>query len=73
MPLGNLASTVFSLVIGTPQVHWVVVYRVDDREFVFDDEPIKAALGDVSLTEPAVLAYIRKTLNEGMAALQPVN
>lgn len=73
MPLGDLAGTILSLVVGTPQVHWVIVYQVDGSEFNFDDEPIKAALGDVSLTEPSVLAYLREMLYEGMAALQPVN
>jgi hypothetical protein len=73
MPLGDLAGTVFSLVVGTPLVHWVIINQVDGSEFNFDDEPIKTALGDVSLTEPCVLAYIREMLYEGMADLQPVN
>jgi hypothetical protein len=73
MPLGDLAGTIFGLVVGTPQVHWVIVYQVDSNEYTFDDEPIKAALGDVPLTEPSVLTYIREMLYEGMAAMQPVN
>ncbi len=71
MPLGDLAGTIFGLVVGTPQVHWVITYRVDDNEFIFDDEPVKNALGDIPLTEPDALGYIRDTLYDGMAALVP--
>lgn len=70
MPLGDLPGTFLALVIGWPQVHWVFRYRWDDGEFVFDDEPIKEALGDVPLTEPAVLSFLREQLADGIAQVQ---
>ena len=38
-----------SLLVGWPQVHWMLIYRVDAEEFVFDDAPIKEELGDLPL------------------------
>ncbi len=71
MPLGDLVGTVLTLVIGFPGIHWIFRYRLDDAEFVFDDEPVKQALGDdVPLTEPAILAFIKDLLREGVARVQ---
>ncbi len=71
MPLGDLVGTVLTLVIGFPGIHWIFRYRLDGAEFVFDDEPVKQALGDdVLLTEPAILTFIKDLLREGIARVQ---
>jgi anti-sigma regulatory factor (Ser/Thr protein kinase) len=67
MPLGDVTGTLLSLLVGWPQVHWVLRYRVDDEEFVFDDAPIKEELGDLSLSDPEVLKFLRGALREGIA------
>jgi len=66
MPLGDLTSTLLTLLIGTPDIHWIFEYRVNDQTFVFDDEPIKETLDGVPLTEPAVMKYIRAAIREGI-------
>ena len=70
MPLGDLIGTVLTLIIGFPNIHWIFRYRLDDAEFTFDDEPIKRTLGEVPLTEPAVLTFIKNFLREGVARVQ---
>jgi hypothetical protein len=68
MPLGDVAGTMLSLLIGWPQVHWVLRYRVDEEEFVFDDAPIKAELGEaLPLSDPEVIGFLRGALREGIA------
>jgi len=67
MPLGDVVGTMLSLLVGWPQVHWVLIYRVDDEEFVFDDAPIKEELGDLPLSDPEVLKFLRGALREGIA------
>jgi anti-sigma regulatory factor (Ser/Thr protein kinase) len=69
MPLGDVAGTMLSLLIGWPQVHWLLRYRVDDEEFVFDDAPIKEELGDLPLSEPEVIRFLRGALREGIAGV----
>jgi anti-sigma regulatory factor (Ser/Thr protein kinase) len=69
MPLGDLASTMLTLVIGSPEVHWMLNYKRDSREFLFDDEPIKQELGDIPLCEPSVLSFIREMLEEGISSV----
>ena len=67
MPLGNLPSTFLTLVVGSPEVHWILRYRVNDQAYEFDDELIKQELGDLPLSEPAVLVYLRDLLETGIA------
>ena len=66
MPLGDLAGTVLGLVVSHPDIRWVLRYSVDGRAFDFDSEPIRQELGDIPLTEPAVLRFIKATLEEGI-------
>jgi hypothetical protein len=72
MPLGDLAGTVLSLVIAHADIHWQFEYTFCSREgdckiFEFDDQPIKQTLGDVPLTEPAVLSFLRESIQEGIS------
>ena len=69
MPLGDVAGTMLALIVGWPQVHWTLKYRVNDAEFVFDDEPIKQELGDIPLSEPAVIGFLRESLQAGIDEL----
>ena len=66
MPLGDMTGTLMTLIIGTPDVHWIFEYRVNDRRFVFDDDPIKQTLEGIPLSEPAVMKFIRQSLSEGI-------
>jgi len=76
MPLGDLSSTFLTALIFHPAIHWIFVYRVTDQactsqEFVFDDAEIKSELGDLSLTEPEILTFVRGMIEEGIDALAP--
>lgn len=67
MPLGNLAETILTLVVGSPEVHWIFKYTVNGQAFEFDNQPLRETLGDVPLTDPAVLKYLRENLETGIA------
>jgi len=66
MPLGDVPGTMLTLLVGWPHVHWILKYRVDENEFVFDDAPIKKELGDIPLSEPSVLTFVRVLLEDGI-------
>ena len=76
MPLGDLSSTFLTLLIAHPDIHWIFQYSVMDQhehkhDFVFDNAELKTELGDLSLTEPEVLTFVRGMLEEGLQALVP--
>jgi hypothetical protein len=70
MPLGDVASTLLTLVIANPHVQWLLTYRVNDQVFEFDSLPIVQELGDVSLTEPSILTFVRELLQDGIAEVR---
>lgn len=74
MPLGDLPATYLSLLVSYPQIDWTFRYRVTDqdqhrREFLFESAALKRELGDMSLTEPEVLAYLRNLFEEGIRSV----
>lgn len=70
MPLGDLPSTFLNLLVGHPQIHWLFKYQYNENVFICDDKQIKDILGDISLTEPTVLAFLRKYLCDGIVGIQ---
>jgi hypothetical protein len=72
MPLGDVAGTFLTLLVGYPDTHWIFRYRADVAEFIFDDKPIKEELEGIPLTEPSILAFLRGTLQEGIGDVQRV-
>ena len=70
MPLGDLAGTMLSLVVGSPDITWQLYYQVNGKTFHFDSQPIREELGDVPLTEPSILRFVREMLQEGIADVQ---
>ena len=79
MPLGDLSSTFLTLLISHPQIDWTFLYRVTEqsgksRDFLFDSAELKSELGNISLTEPEVLTFLRGIFEEGIeeVALQAV-
>lgn len=69
MPLGSLAATILILVVGSPEVHWIFTYIVDEQTFEFDDQPVKETLAGIPLSDPEILKYLREVLETGIAEL----
>jgi len=68
-PLGDMASTMVSLVVANPEFHFHLEYAVDKEAFVFDTEEIRTVLGGVPLDTPEVLSWIEGYIQEGMESL----
>jgi anti-sigma regulatory factor (Ser/Thr protein kinase) len=66
MPLGDLTSTLLTLIIGSPEIHWTFEYQINGRKYKFDDAPIKQTLMGIPLSEPAVMKFIRQELEKGI-------
>lgn len=64
MPLGDMVSTVHTLITMNEQIDFVYLYQVDDRSFTLDTREFRQILGEVSFQEPEVSAYIRDYLTE---------
>ncbi|MGN0520480.1 MAG: ATP-binding protein [Candidatus Fimenecus sp.] len=68
-PLGDMASTVTTLVSMNTEIQFLYRHKVDKREFIFDTAEIREILGDVPLSEPAVVQWMREFIEENTKAL----
>ena len=74
MPLGDLSATFLGLLVSYPHIHWSFIYQVTSKDglsnsFNFDDVELKKVLGDMPMTEPEILKFVRGMLEEGVGAL----
>jgi len=70
MPLGDLAETWLTLLLGSPEVNWVFSYQVADEVFFINDKDIKSELNGISLTEPGVMKIIREVIRNGVETVR---
>lgn len=68
-PLGNVAGTLFSLVILNPHLDFVIVYRLDGQAFTMDTRQIKQMVAPLSITNPELSAWIKDYIQEGINSL----
>ena len=68
-PLGNMVSTVKTILVMNPDILFQYAHKVDDRCFSLDSGEIRAALGDLPLTQPEVLAWLDDYLKENLSIL----
>lgn len=68
-PLGDMASTVTTLVSMNTEIQFLYRHKVGKKEFVFDTAEIREILGDVPLSEPAVMQWMREFIEENTKAL----
>jgi len=59
-PVGDMGSTMISLLLGNPDIDFVYESNFDGNEIAFDTREIRKELGDeVAMTDPAVLSLIK--------------
>lgn len=64
MPLGDMNSTVHTLITLNTQIDFLYQYIFDDKEFTLDTRDFREILNDVPLNSPEVSAYIKEYLQE---------
>ncbi len=71
MPLGNIADTISTSILGHPDVDYVINYSYVDvngsKDFHFDTRMIREEIGDIPLTYPDIITFINSSLTEGIA------
>jgi len=65
-PLGDMAATLVTVIAGSPDVEVEYRHRVDGREFAFTTRQMREELGDVPLSNPAVVQWLREYLKENI-------
>lgn len=66
MPLGDIVSTLITIVAANPEIDTVYTQLKDQERFTFDTREIKQNLQGVALSQPEVLKWIREYLTENL-------
>ncbi len=64
MPVGDIISTVCILIAGSPEIDFLFKDISGEHNVVLNTKELREVLGDVSLAEPEVQAWIKEYLNE---------
>ena len=69
-PLGDMAGSLTSLIMGNPEVDFLYTHRVDEEDLVIDTREIKNALDGLTINDPHVIKYISDTIRESITDLR---
>ena len=68
-PLGDMAATVTTLIIGNPGIDFVYSHRIDGEEFSLDTREIRAEMEDLSLSDPIVIHHLTESIRSSLKQL----
>ena len=71
-PIGDMTSTMISLITMNLHIDFLYRRRFDDKEFTVDTRQLKEILGDVPLNEPSIALWITDYINENTKQLTEV-
>lgn len=64
MPLGDMASTMVSLISVNPDIDFVYTYKKDGQGFALDTREVKTILEGLPVNSNEVLSFIRQYIEE---------
>lgn len=64
MPLGDMTSTMHTLITMNDGMDFLYTYKVNERQFILDTREFREILGGVPLNTPEVSTYIKEYLTE---------
>ncbi|ROR31933.1 histidine kinase/DNA gyrase B/HSP90-like ATPase [Mobilisporobacter senegalensis] len=64
MPLGDMTSTVHTLITFNTDIDFLYSYTVDNKSFILDTREFRKILGDVPFNIPEISEYIKDFLRE---------
>jgi len=69
-PLGDIALTVVTLIMGHPDVDIHYIHNIDRTHYSIDTHEIKSQLNGLSISSPEVIRFIRDHIKEGLDNLR---
>ena len=63
-PIGDMVSTMTTLIMGAPDIDFLYLHKKPDGEVRLDTKELREVLGDVSLSSPDVIGWIKDYLTE---------
>ncbi len=68
-PLGDMASTIVTLIGGNPGIDFTYCHCVDSNEFELDTAELKKDLGEEGVSDPRTLKYLKEKIREALSSI----
>ncbi len=69
-PMGDMASTMATLMMGNPRIDFVYTHVIDGREFILDTGELKKELGEQALEDPMVIHQLGGSIRTSLKQLK---
>ena len=69
-PLGDLTSSITTLIQGSPDIDFVFTHQTPSGEYTLDTGEIREIMGDIPLSEPEVIAWLTDYLHENESKIE---
>ena len=66
--MGNIVETMVTLIQANENIDYEFEYKTDNNDFIMKTKDMKDILGDVKITEPEVLLWLKDYIKEGLAS-----
>lgn len=64
--MGDIIETMMTLIQANENIDYVFEYKTDDSDFIMNTKEMKDILGDVKMSEPEVLMWLKDYMKEGL-------
>jgi anti-sigma regulatory factor (Ser/Thr protein kinase) len=68
-PLGDVPSTLVTLIMGNPDIHFVYRHQRGQDVYILDTDDIKTEIEDVPINHIEVLKFIKQDVAEGLKGI----
>ena len=68
-PIGDMAATMTTLIMGNPQIDFVYHHIIDGEEFTLDTRDLKAGSEDNPLTDPVLMHHLTQSIRNALNGL----
>lgn len=69
-PLGNMTSTMTTLISSEDKINIIYLHKVNDKEFEVSTNQLKEILGDVPLSQVEVVLWLKAYIKENLEELR---
>lgn len=68
-PLGDMAGTIFNLVVCNPDIDYIYTHIVNDKCFIFDTREIKKMIPGMDINHPEIVLWMKEYISENIRNL----
>lgn len=69
-PVGDMASTMATLLMGNPQIDFVYTHIINNEDFILDTRELKKEMGADSLEDPMVIHQLGQSIRTSLTGLK---